>query len=164
MEVRQKAKVAQDQPQPEQGQRDAVRQQLGVEINHRQCDQPPHQNQREQRIQRRTQQEDSQHREQCCDCLDDGITGRNAGIAGGALAPQEQVAQHRDVLPGLDLVATARAGGIGRGQSDALRRFAVFLRQLQEFLALAAPVLLHHFGEAEDDDVEEAAYAEGDDD
>ena len=84
------------------------------------------------------------------------------GLAVAALAPEEQVANHRDILPGSDLVAAGRAGGRGAGECDGFVRLSVTFRYLEELLALTAPFLVHHLGQAEDDDVEEAAHAEGD--
>src|SRR5690554_4985294 len=162
LEIRQHAKIIQHQAQPHQRQGDAVWQKLGIKINHRQRYQRPHQQQRPERGFRRPQQEHRNYRKRCGNGLNQRVTNRNPGLAGRTLAAKKQPAHHRNIFPRPNPVAAGRAGGGGLGQGDGFFWLALGLRNLQKFLALATPVLMHHFGQAQDDHVQETADAEGD--
>ncbi len=91
--------------------------------------------------------------EQGREYLYDRIAHRDRLLAIGALRAEQQVAQHRYVLPRLDRCAAGRAprarhDEVEAALRDARRRFR------KQLLALFPPVALHHQRQAEYDDVE----------
>lgn len=94
-------------------------------------------------------------RQQAAGQLHQRVALLDRGFARRALATQGQPADHRDVLPGLDLVA---AMGAARVRQDQVEGIALGLRRkLQRLPRLRLPVTEHHHRQAVDDDVEKAA-------
>lgn len=88
----------------------------------------------------------------------EGVAFADGGLAGGAAAFEEQVAEDRDVFAGADFVVAVGAGGVGEDQVVAF--WLLFGWEVEDFSGLVAPVAIKHDREAVDDDVEEAADQE----
>ena len=87
-----------DESGPQQRQRDAVGQELGVEIDHRQREQRPQQPAGGDTLRRRAEVPDGARGEHAAQDLDDRVTARNRRLAAGAAAPQREPRDDRDVL------------------------------------------------------------------
>ena len=59
-------------------------------------------------------------------------------------------------------MAAGGTGGCRLGKRNPLIRLAFILWYFQKLLALAAPFLFHHFGQAQDDNVQKTTDAERD--
>lgn len=84
-----------------------------------------------------------------------GVACADGGFAGRAFAAQKQPAEDGDVFPRLDFMAAVRAAGVGQNQVEGW--CVGFCWQAEDFSGLSLPVVHEHFGQAVDDDVEEAA-------
>ena len=97
------------------------------------------------------------------DKLDDRVARRDLRLAVGALAAQQQVADDRDVLVGVDRRAAVRAGGAGHDEVVTLGGAARCGRGCrrrgigQHFLRLGPPLPIEHDRQPVDDHVQEAA-------
>ena len=131
-----------------------------VDINHADGDQRTGQGDRHEGLPADAEAPGAPRGEQRRHDLDDRITQGNRFLAVGALGSQQQIAQYRDVLPGLDRSAALRAPRPRHDEVEtALRQ--VIGQHLPEFFALIAPLALHHNWQTVNDDVQEAADHEG---
>ena len=144
-----------DQPGPEQGQGDVIRQQKGIEVDKGQRDQGKGEQQRRDGHAAKTELPGHKSAQRAGQRLDQRIAGADGGLAVCALAAKCQIADDRDVFHGRDLMAAVRAGGAWYHQ--------IVFGGRQDFFTpgfgdLAVPLGLHHFRQAMDHDVQETAY------
>src|SRR5882672_420192 len=135
----------------------AVRQELGVDIDRAHRDQEPGDGEAAERRPPESEMPGDGRRQASGEQLDDGIADRDSRAAAGAPAAQDEVAEYRDVVDGPDLLAAGRAAA-ARGEQIESRQGGALLAV--EFGALLAPVAIHHDGQTIDDDVQEAADRE----
>src|SRR5574341_449784 len=142
------------QPRPQQRQRDAVGQVIGVEIDEGERDHRPREEASAKRGGGEPIAPHDVSGERRGERLDDGIAQRNRGAAVGAFPAQEDVARDRDVLDRADHVAALRARG---ARLDEVVALAGRRGRAGELRALGAPLPLEHLRQAVNDDDEEAA-------
>src|SRR5690554_5914530 len=83
------------------------------------------------------------------------ITQADACLAVRALTPQKQIAQHRDVFPGANGMATLGTAGVGGGKCHP--GFGLGRLLPQKLQTLGSPLLLHHLREAVNNDIQKTA-------
>ena len=105
---RERAPEVDDQARPEQRQRDAVGQELRVEIDHRQREQRPQQHAGGDTLRRDAEAPDRARRQQPAQHLDHRIARRNRRLAFRAPAAQHQPGDDRDVLQRGDRLPAGR--------------------------------------------------------
>ena len=88
---------------------DPVRHEPVAEIGGGERDEDDHEERRQRRVRRCAEDEHAGDDERGGDCLDGRVERRDAGVAASAAAPQEQIGDDRDVVPGLDLRSALRA-------------------------------------------------------
>ena len=151
------------QSAPQQRQRDAVRQQLMVDVDAGQRDQRPGDEKRAGASQSKAEMPCHPARQARRGQFDERVARGNLRGAIGAAPAQEEPAQHRHILPGCDRRLAAGTGGAGHDQVVAgigSRRRT--LKGAQELRRLQAPVAVEHDRQAVNDDVEKAAHEQTD--
>src|SRR5690606_16463102 len=143
------------QSQPHERQGELVRQQLRAQVDAGERDQEAGEHDRAEALPAEPEAphatQHQQHRQQ----LDQRVLDRDRRLAGAAAPAQRQPAQHRDVLPPGELVLAVRA--VRALDHDARWRRVVDLGLAEHLQAVALPLPLQPPGQAQDDDVEEAA-------
>src|SRR5690554_7168468 len=113
MDVREQPGTVDDQPQPQYRQNDGVRQKLGIGINQAQRDQGPGQQQHRTCFPAEAELPGHHTAQNSSQQLNQRITNADPLPAVAATAPQQGIADQRQILPGLDLGVTVSAMGVG---------------------------------------------------
>src|SRR6185312_4148732 len=143
---------AQEEAQPQKGKRQAVGQQLMIDVDERERHQEPGEDQPGGRRPAEAELPRHGRAEDPGQGLDDGIPDADVSAAIGAAATQKDVAHDRDVLQRRDGCLAGGAGGAGDHEVEALlerrgRRKGGGEIRLVELRALLAPLALHHDGQ-----------------
>src|SRR5690554_7049625 len=156
MDVREQPGTVDDQPQPQHRQHNGVRQQLGIGINQAQRNQGPGQQQHGTSCPAKAELPGHHTAQNRSQQFNQRITDADPLPAVAATAPQQGIADQRQILPGLDLGIAVRAMGVGQNQVvDGQLRLLHF--GMQYFLSLSFQVPFHHARQTVDDYVEKAA-------
>src|SRR5690554_2949151 len=156
MDVSEQTGTVDDQPQPQHRQHNGVRQQLGIGINQAQRNQGPRQQQHGTCFPAKAELPGHHTTQNSSQQLNQRITDADPLPAVATTAPQQGIADQRQILPGLDLGVTVRAMGVGQNQ---VIGGSIWLHciGMQYFLSLSFPVLFHHARQTVDDHIEKAA-------
>src|SRR5690554_6850222 len=155
MDVSEQPGTVDDQPQPQHRQNDGVRQQLGIGINQAQRNQRPGQQQHRTCFPAEAKLPSHHTAQNRSQQFNQRITDADPLPAVAATAPQQGIADQRQILPGLDLGVTVRAMGVGQNQviGGAMQLHCI---GMQYFLSLPFPVPFHHAWQTVDDYIEKA--------
>src|SRR5688572_10547933 len=147
-----------DQPEPQQGQRQLVRQESRAQVDARERDEEAGEQHRAETAPAEAELPHAGQHHQHRDEFDERVLRRDRRVAMAALAAQGKPAQERDVLVPGELVFAVRT--VRRLDHDAGGRRVVGLGLAEDLAAVALPLPFQPPREAEDDDVEEAAERE----
>src|SRR5690554_3680195 len=156
MDVSEQPGTVDDQPQPQHRQHNGVRQQLGIGINQAQRDQGPGQQQQRTCFPAEAKLPSHHTTQNRSQQFNQRITDADPLPAVATTAPQQGIADQRQILPGLDLSVTVRAMGVGQNQviGGSIR---LYRARMQYFLSLPFPVPFHHARQAVNHHVEKTA-------